>query len=148
MMPALRMGLPPASRSSVAGHQPRLEAIELDAGVAQAGHPYFRRGADPQDRVDWQRQQIETAGQDILADVSSADHETLRFQLFQQLPVQQMDLSKVRLRGVVGNAGAVLYGGAKMCVTFHAETGLQVYPHPRMLAEPVRAGLTDGFDPT
>jgi hypothetical protein len=42
----------------------------------------------------------------------------------------------------------VLYRRAEVRIAFDAETGQQAYPHPGLLAEPMRAGLTDGFDVT
>jgi hypothetical protein len=62
--------------------------------------------------------------------------------------MQQMDLPQVRLRRVPRHAGAVLDRPAEMSVALHAQAGQQADPHSGLLAEPVAAGLADGFDAT
>jgi hypothetical protein len=67
MTPALKRGpgTPPCSRSG-------LEAINEDAGRAQAGELEGRRGAKPEHGPQWEAFEIEPDRRDVLAEISGA----------------------------------------------------------------------------
>ncbi len=127
-------------------HQVGLETIELDAGISQPGYLYLRGIADAQNAGGREAEQIDTSGQDVLADLPGAYDEALCLEFVQEFCVQYMDLPEVRLGWIAGDAGSVLYRRAGVRVALHTEPWQQGDPHFRALAEIMSAALTDGFD--
>ncbi|KPV48361.1 hypothetical protein SE17_38480 [Kouleothrix aurantiaca] len=68
-----------------------------------------------------QPQQVDPAGRNIFAHIASPHAKPGRAQLVVQLAVDQMHLPQVRLRGVGGDARAVLHGDAQVRIARHAQ---------------------------
>ena len=68
MMPALRTRLPAPSPPQRRRHEAGLEMVHLEAGIAQACNLDRGRVAEMQDRAARQRQQIDAARRDVLAE--------------------------------------------------------------------------------
>jgi len=80
-------------------HQPLLKFVELDARIAQPGDLNDRLTSDVPPGAGWQRQQIDAAGRDVLAEVTRHDRVTACLQFLEQLGMDQMDLTQVRWVG-------------------------------------------------
>jgi hypothetical protein len=105
-------------------HQAGLEAVKLQAGIAQSGD--LEDGlTDLQFCSDRQREQIQTTGGDVLAHLARSDLKASSVKLIVQFAVNQMHLSQVRLGRIGGNPRAMLDRHARVRVTFNAQTGKQ-----------------------
>ncbi len=100
MIPALRIRPPGCVPIQRRRHQSWHETIELDARIAQPGHPHPGGVADAKHRIRRQPEQVNAARQDVLADLAGPDSEAFGFEFLQQLPVQQMHLAQIRLRRI------------------------------------------------
>lgn len=105
-------------------HQAWLKEVKLLAGVSQAGN-LDHDLADREPGARRQRQQIEAAGGDVLADIAGRNSEALAGQFVEQLGVDQMDLAQVRLRRIASYARTMPDGHARMTVALHAKPGQQ-----------------------
>ncbi len=76
------------------------ERVDLCARVAQPGHLDDGRRAELQPGTAGKREQIETTGRDVFAELARADVEPLLSQLIEELGMQQVDLAEIGLRGI------------------------------------------------
>lgn len=124
--------------------QALLEAVDLQAGVAQPGHLDDGLIAEPQPCPDGQAQQVDAARGDVLPELTRGDREASRGQLVVEFAVDQMDLAQVGLRRVLGHPRPVLHRHPEMGVAFHAEPRQQTDPVADGLAEVVSLVTADG----
>ncbi len=92
-----------------------------------------------------QVQQGESDRGDVLPQLAGAYVEALPLQFGEQLGVDEMNLAKVGLRRVFGDAGAMLHGGTGVSIALHAETLQQGDLRRGDFAEPVFAVMANGF---
>lgn len=118
--------------------------IKLCAGIAQTGKPDDRCRAYTELGTDWKSEEIEAAGSDVLAQLARRNSEPLRRQVFEQLRVNQVNLTKVWLRRILGNARPVLHCGSAMSVAFDSEACEQLDLWRCVLGERMRGAEADG----
>ena len=128
------------------GHEAGFEAIELEAGVAQAGHFDDSFGAEPKARPCGEGEEVEAAGGDVLAHFAVRHAETAHAELLVQLRMDEVDLAEVGLRGVARDARAVLHLLARVSVAFDAKPGQEGDAFDRGLTHRVAGTAVDSFD--
>src|SRR5437660_12823940 len=79
-------------------HQSGLKSVELGTRIAQAGHLDDRVTSEVQPCALWQRQQIDAARRDVFADLARHHRVTACLQLLEQLGMEKVHLTQVRLR--------------------------------------------------
>src|SRR4029079_13986617 len=121
------------------GHESLLKAIDLDARIAQPGDLDHGAGTDVQPRAGRQRQQVDAARGDVLAELAGRHAEACGAQLLEQFGVDEMNLTQVRAGRVARNPRAMLDGDAGVRVAFDAESGGEADAQARWLAEVVAA---------
>ena len=89
--------------------QPGLEAVDLHARVAQPGDHDLGGVAEQQHGAGRQREQVDAAGRDVLAEVAGEHPGPSSCTSLEQLGVDQVHLAQVGLVGVAAHPGAVLH---------------------------------------
>jgi hypothetical protein len=100
--------------------QPTLKSLDLDTRISQAGHLEHRL-SDPQDRTLRQGQQIDAAGRNVLAEITGLHPETPQLQFIEELGMNQVHLTQIRLGGIDSNPRPVLYIAPLVRVPFHTQ---------------------------
>ena len=98
------------------GHQPGLEFVELNAGIAQPGDFDDSIAPEMQPRAGWQREQIDAARRDVLAEVTRHHRVAACAQFLEQLSVDEMHLAQVRLGRIARHARTMFHRRATMGV--------------------------------
>jgi hypothetical protein len=119
---------------SHARHQPGRKRLDLPARAAQARHLDDGAAPEMKPRSDRQAEQIEAVGRDVLAEIANRDAEAGVLQLGEELGVDEVDLTQVRLGRVFAHPGAMLYGDALVGVILDPQAGEQSDAIPRRLA--------------
>jgi hypothetical protein len=101
--------------------QSRLETLDQDARIAQAGQFNHSTIAELQTGAGRKFEQIDIACGDVLSKVAWAHNMTLIAQRVEKLCLDQMDLLKVWLLTKTFDVVTVLIGCARVCVPFDAE---------------------------
>nr|WP_177179184.1 hypothetical protein [Sphingomonas sp. OV641] len=130
------------------GEQARFEALYLGARVPQPGDFQPHIMTNEYQCMPWKREQIDAAGRYVLAEISGANAEALQCKLFEQLSMDKVNLSKVRLAWINRNPGAMLDHHPLMRVTFHAETGRDLDSRDSPLREPMSSVASNRHYPT
>lgn len=103
--------------------------------IPQARDDHLGIRAEPQQGSHRQLEEGHTARGDVLTHLTSADNKTGRGQFLMQLLVNEVHLTKVRLRGIARNPRAMFDCRACMTIALDAETGDQANPVTRCFAE-------------
>lgn len=115
--------------------QPRLEHIDLGAGVPQAGYGDQRLLSDAQYRADAERMQIDPSRCDILPQISGGHRKASLSEPVQHFTGDEMDLAEIGLTGIGGHPGPVPDLRPGMHVPRHPHAGDQVDLVDRLLGE-------------
>jgi hypothetical protein len=102
-----------------------LEVVDLQAGIAQAGDLHDRLVAEVQKSPGRQGEQVDAPGGDVLAEFARPDGEALVADFGEELLVNEVHLTQVRLGGVLRDPEAVLDGHAGVYVSLDSEAGQQ-----------------------
>jgi hypothetical protein len=102
--------------------------------------------AKPKPGTDRQLEQSDTAGGDVLANFAGRDRESLHRQLGEQLGVNEVHLTQVRLGRVLCDTRAVLDSRAAVRIALHARRFQKCDALAHRLAEGVRRASGDGRD--
>ncbi len=127
-------------------HQPRLQAVELCAGIAQARYPDQGRVAELQLCAQRELQQGDSTGKHIFSHRAGGYAEAFPGQLLEQLFMDQMHLPQVGLIWVLSHARAVLHLRTHMCIPRYAETGDQLQLRHAGFTEAMCRGQAQGSD--
>jgi hypothetical protein len=127
-------------------HEARREAVELLAGIAEAGDLDHRRLAEPEPGPGGQREEIQAPGRHVLPHVTGADVEPTRAQFVVQFGADEVHLPEVRRLGGAGHPGTVLDGPPGVPVAGHALARDQPDARHRRLAETVPRRPADRRD--
>ena len=122
------------------------DVANLGTRIAQTGERNESGVSDSQHRSHGQSDHVDSMGRYVLPELSGDDGVTGSYYFVEQLLHDEMDLSKIGLRGVGGHPGAMLDGGSEM--------GVPVYPQPShecdrigvVLGERVVGAAVDGYD--
>lgn len=120
--------------------------VDLRARVAKARDAHDGVGTETEQGVTRQGEQVDAGGQDVLTEVARAYVVPVPPRLVEELRGQQVHLPQVRLGRVGGHPGAVLHGGARMCVALDTVALHQDDLLLRELAEPVLPVLGQAHD--
>ncbi len=116
------------------------------ARIAQTGHLKHRFVSNSEQRAPWQGEEIDASRGDVFSELSRTNAKTLRVQLVEQLGVDQVNLTKVRLVGVNPDAGPVLDKRPLMPIALDAEAGHDFDCGRRLLRKAMFAISRDGND--
>src|SRR3954452_7500300 len=125
-------------------HQSLLEAVDLDARIAQAGDFNDSAVAEMQPSPARQLQQVDTRGGDVLAEIAGPYGEARRMHFVEQLGVHQMHLAQIRLRRIPADVRTMLDGLAHMGVAIDAQSLDEPDAEARDLAEVMASAQADG----
>ena len=101
--------------------EPGLKALDLRAGIPQARELENGGSADAQLRATRELEQWNPLRGNVLPDVSGIDRKPALCKLGEQFSGDEMNLPKVRLRRIAGEARQMLDGAARVRITINAE---------------------------
>jgi hypothetical protein len=128
--------------------EPGLKALDLSAGISQAGQFENRGSADAQLRATRELEQRNPPSCDVLSNVSGIDREPALSELGEQFSGDEMNLPEVRLRWIASDARQMLDGAARVRIAFNAKTDAERDSGLRCLAEVVSAAQRHTNDNT
>ena len=100
-----------------------LKLFDLAAGIAQTGHLKHHVVANSKQGGFRKSEKIDAARRNVFAELCRRQVKALRCQFVEQLGVDQVNLTKVRLVGVYSHSGAMLDQVSLMGVSLDAEPG-------------------------
>ena len=127
-------------------HEAGVEAVHLDAGGAEAGELDDCGLAEAEAGLDGEAEEVDAEGGEVLAQFAGVEREAGFRERGQELHVQEVDLGEIGLTGILAARVAVLHGAAAVRVAHDAETGEELDPRLRDLAEGVSWVEADGYD--
>ncbi len=128
--------------------EPGLKALDLRAGISQAGEFENRGAAEAELRATRELEQRNPLRGDVLSDVSGIDRKPALGELGEQFSGDEMNLPKVRLRRIAGDARQMLDGAARVRITFDAKVPAERDGGLHCLAEVVSAAQRHTNDNT
>ena len=129
-------------------HEAALKAIDLHTGIPESRQLHNCRSANMQLRAAGKIEQWNSACCDVLAKLSRLDHEATLSELVEQLDVDEVHLSEVRLSGIARDAREMLNRLARVCIAFDAQPGAEHDAGLRHLVKAVLTAQRYGFDNT
>jgi len=97
-----------------------VDAVELEAGIAQARDLDHRAVAEMEQGPGGEPKQVDAAGRDVLTHDAWSNGKAGSLELVEQLSMEEMDLAPIGLAWVSRHARAMLDGVAEMRITFDA----------------------------
>jgi hypothetical protein len=119
--------------------QSGLEAIDEDAGRAEAGEFQRRRGAQHKHRSQRKAFEVEPDRRDVLTEISGAHFESGRPERIEQFARDEVDLPEVGRLGIAPCQVSVPHEGSVMRIALDAMAARQSDGKPRSLAEAMLA---------
>jgi hypothetical protein len=111
------------------------EAIDEDAGRAEASEFKRRRGAEPKHRAQREACEVEPDRRDVLAEISGADFESGPLERSEQFARDEVDLPEVRRLRIAASQVSVPHVSSAMRIAFDAMAAGQCNRQSRRLAE-------------
>lgn len=128
------------------GRQARPETVQLRTRIAQTRHPDDGLWPKLQFRPGWQRQKIDSARRDVLADVTGVYGKTFFRQFAEQLDRNEMDLAQIQMVRMFRRVRTMFDGHTTMRIPFDAKPGEQTDVSNLLFGEGVVSIDADGND--
>jgi hypothetical protein len=122
------------------------EAVDLGAGGAEAGDLEDGGGADVEEGVAGEGEEVETGGEEVFAELAGGEREAKEGELVEELGGEEMDLSEVGSAGGLALEVEVLSGCAAVGVVLDAFVGDEGERGLGLLGEAVGGGGGGGED--
>ena len=120
--------------------------LDLHARVPEAFHADHGVGAEVEQGAGRQAEEVDAAGGHVLAEVTGGDPVPVSGDVVEQLSLEQVHLSEVRLVGIASHARPVLHQRTGMGIALDAEPLEQRDRRHLLLAEPVPRVAVHGDD--
>jgi hypothetical protein len=123
-----------------------MQTIDLTARISKSRHFDARIRAEREKRSGWQGEQIDTSGRDVLTECTGLDLEALLAEFPEEFALDEVDLAKIGLGRIRGDATSMFHRLAAMDIALDAQALEEAKRSLAGLREGVGVATREGED--